>query len=128
LEEVEMPILARALGVVGGGWDRIGWVPGPLARRRVTARWGFLVRDDEMLRRGDAVRGLVDEEVELACVDRGIDTVDRDVGELRGALRRWLVLTGGKGVSEEEKVSRMEWLVTHGEEEWPERWPTGGRV
>ncbi|KAJ9130286.1 hypothetical protein NKR19_g9965, partial [Coniochaeta hoffmannii] len=122
VDGVETPIVARILGVVGQGWDRIGWVPGALARRRVEGRWEFLVRDDEALRRdGDGVAGLVDDEVELCCVDRGIDTVDREVGELRSVLGRWLELTDHR--DEGEKRERMEWLVTRGEEEWPESWP-----
>ncbi|KAH8903303.1 hypothetical protein BR93DRAFT_931332 [Coniochaeta sp. PMI_546] len=122
VERVELPIVARILGVVGQGWDRIGWVPGALARSRVGRRWEFLLRDDGMLREHeDGVGALEDEEVELACVDRGINTVDRDVAELRSALERWLRLTAD--LHEEERVRRMEWLVTHGEEEWPESWP-----
>ncbi|KAB5518716.1 hypothetical protein GE09DRAFT_510373 [Coniochaeta sp. 2T2.1] len=118
VEEVETPIVARILGLVGQGWDRIGWVPSGLARRRVEGQWDFLVKDDEMIRRDkDGVRGLVDEEVELACLDRGIDTVGREVGELRRVLDRWLELTG-EVEGEEERRRRMEWLVTRGEEEW----------
>ncbi|OIW26576.1 hypothetical protein CONLIGDRAFT_480877 [Coniochaeta ligniaria NRRL 30616] len=122
VETVEMPIVARVLGLVGQGWDRIGWVPAALAQGRV-GRWReFVVRDDGMLRRReDGVGRLEDDEVELACVDRGINTVDRDVGELRSVLETWLELTGGVG--EEEVIRRMEWLVLHGEEEWPESWP-----
>lgn len=121
-ERVELPIVARILGVVGQGWDRIGWVPRKLAKSRVEKRWDFLVRDDDALRKHeDGVGALVDEEVELACVDRGIDTVDREVGELRETLKRWLELTG---VGEEgERKRRMEWLVTRGEEDWPGSWP-----
>lgn len=123
VERVELPIVARILGLVGQGWDRIGWVPGALAKSRVRARWEFLLKDDESLRKHEAgVRALEDEEVELACVDRGIDTVDREVGELRRVLERWLVLTGGVE-EEEERIARMEWLVTHDEDEWPEAWP-----
>jgi hypothetical protein len=111
--------------VVGQGWDRIGWVPGALAQSRVGRRWEFLVRDDELLRKHeDGVRALEDEEVQLACVDRAIDTVDRDVGDLRVALERWLELTNA--AQEEERIRRMEWLVTHGEEEWPRSWPPKG--
>ncbi|KAB5542683.1 hypothetical protein GE09DRAFT_1191963 [Coniochaeta sp. 2T2.1] len=118
VEEVETPIVARILGLVGQGWDRIGWVPSGLARRRVEGRWEFLLRDDEMIREDrDGVAGLVGEEVELACLDRGIDTVGHEVGELRRVLDRWLVLTG-EVAGKEERRRRMEWLVTRGEEEW----------
>lgn len=121
--DVELPIVARILGVVGQGWDRIGWVPGALARSRVHRRWDFLVRDDEMIREHEnGVDALVEQEVQLACVDRAINTVDRDVSELRETLKRWLELTGGAG--DEEARTRMEWLVTRGEEEWPEKWPS----
>lgn len=127
VEKVELPILARILGVVGQGWDRIGWVPGALAKSRVDRRWEYLVKDDELLRQHeDGVRALEEDEVELACVDRGINTVDRDASEVRIALSRWLEFTGG--VSVEEQIRRMEWLVTHGEEEWPRNWPPAGGV
>jgi hypothetical protein len=122
VEGVELPIVARILGVVGQGWDRIGWVPGALAKRRVEGRWDFLVRDDDALRRDtDAVGKLEDQEVQLACLDRGILTVDREVTALRAVLSRWLELTAGR--DEAESRVRMEWLVTRGEAEWPETWP-----
>lgn len=123
--QVEYPVLARVLGVVGAGWDRVGYVPGFLARRRVEERVKWLLRDDEMLE--GRVGGLVGEEVELACVDRGINTVGRSEEELRRVLERWIGLTR-EGVvdGEGERRIRMEWLLLRGEREWPESWPPEG--
>ena len=64
---------------------------------------------------------LVDEEVVLACEDRGMDVLDRPVGDLREALAEWLRETapragdsGGAREEAEEKVWRRFLVLEEG--------------
>lgn len=116
--EVKMPLQARILGLMNGLWDRVGWVPTRLARRKVENWLGFIVRDDEMLVKGGGVEALQGDEVVLACIDRGINTVDRDVEELRKVLGKWLKLTTKEGAPEDDRIRTIERLVLDGEEKW----------
>ena len=50
----------------------------------------FILADTALLRRAGGVPALEDDEVRLACVDRGIDTAGRDDMALRAALQRWI--------------------------------------
>ena len=119
--------LARSLDVISPLWEYVSWVPvlpGLIAGARVSAWLRFLTRDDTLLVNAGGPFALEPEEVELACVDRGIDTLDRERDELRYVLEWWLELTGAKtgGVSDEERARRMMALVMEGEEHWPETW------
>ena len=62
--------------------------------------------------------GHPEDEVRLACVDRGIAVLGRRVEELREVLGRWLLLTDatrlGEAGSEEERVR----LLLMDEKEW----------
>lgn len=115
--------LARSLGVVSSLWDRLGWVPGTLAGRKVGARLRYLAVDDALLVQAGGVPALEPEEVVLACVDRGIDTLARPVGELSDALTRWLSLTDSYGLGPEESTRRMAVLLMQREQDWPSQWP-----
>lgn len=116
--EVKLPLQARILGLMNGLWDRVGWVPTRLAKRKVEKFLGFLVKDDELLVKGGGVDALQEDEVVLACMDRGINTVGRDVDELRKVLGKWLKLTTKEGAPEKDRIRTIERLVLDGEENW----------
>lgn len=118
-ERVGAMLQARMLGLVSGMWDKVGWVPTGLAKGRVEEWLGFLARDDEMIVKGGGVEALEGDEVVMACVDRGIDTVDRIEEELRRVLGRWLSITTRDGLGEDERKRVIEQLVMDGEENWP---------
>jgi len=118
--------LARSLGVVSSLWDRIGWVPGSIAGRNSARRLRFLAIDDSLLAQAGGVPALESEEVTLACVDRGIDTLGRKDGELRDVLARWMVLTDANALGPEESTRRMAVLLMQREQDWPEHWPEDG--
>ncbi|KAI5859818.1 hypothetical protein GGS23DRAFT_262385 [Durotheca rogersii] len=100
--------ICRALWLTLPLWDRVGLAgpfAGPLARRAVSR----LATDDALLRGGGGPRtgvaSLVDDEVVLACEDRGIDVRGRDTAALRADLEDWLrrtapTLAAGKGGEE----------------------------
>lgn len=117
-EGAKVTLQARILGLVSGMWDKIGWVPGGLAKSRVEEQLEFLVRDDRLIMEGGGVEALEEQEVVMACLDRGIDTVDRDVEELRRVLESWLKKTTEERLSDEERIRRVEELIMKGEEKW----------
>lgn len=116
--EAKMPLQARILGLMNGLWDRVGWVPTWLAKGKVERWLRFLVKDDEMLVKGGGVEALNGDEVVLACVDRAINTVGRDIEELRTVLGKWLKLTTKEGAPEDDRIRTIERLVLDGEENW----------
>lgn len=95
--------VARSLGLISPLWDRL---PLPdaavavLASRRVRAHVAYLDRDGHLLSQAGGVPALEDDEVALACEDRGLPVVDRPAAELREELRRWVALAGGEGADD----------------------------
>ncbi|KAI1805826.1 hypothetical protein F4811DRAFT_201664 [Daldinia bambusicola] len=93
--------ICRALGLTYSLWDKVGLdspFSATLARRAVDK----IAADDAMIREGGGVEALVDEEVVLACEDRGIDVLGKPVDELRSQLGDWLRKTAPKGVASEK--------------------------
>ncbi|EGS22103.1 uncharacterized protein CTHT_0016190 [Thermochaetoides thermophila DSM 1495] len=85
-----------------------------LLASKVQRRLKFLSLDDALLIQAGGQGALVGEEVVLACVDRGIEVVGRDVdSELRVALGRWLARVaeaerkGGQESGERERVRML---------------------
>ncbi|KAI1139376.1 hypothetical protein F5Y05DRAFT_381759 [Hypoxylon sp. FL0543] len=97
--------ICRTLGLTSSVWDKIG-LDGPFAgilARRAVQR---IAADDAMIREGGGVGALVDDEVVLACEDRGIDVLGKPVDELRRRLEEWIRKTapesrGGDAASKE---------------------------
>ncbi|KAK3689878.1 hypothetical protein B0T22DRAFT_181339 [Podospora appendiculata] len=114
--------LARSLGVISPVWDRLGLLPDRVVAGRVQEWINHLVEDDGLLEQAGGVDALVDEEVPLACVDRGLDVVGRSEQGLRQVLARWLYLTRSHGMGDEETAGRMVALLTRREEDWPAKW------
>ncbi|KAG7293782.1 hypothetical protein NEMBOFW57_003839 [Staphylotrichum longicolle] len=130
--------LRRRLGGIkkGGGWERgrgggggergariLGlsaraWTPGFLVRKRVAERLGYLREDDALLVEAGGAKGLVDEEVRLACADRGVDVLGREVEELRSVLGRWLRLTNARRLGEEGREKAVTRLLLAKDSEW----------
>ncbi|KAH8773543.1 hypothetical protein F5883DRAFT_396722, partial [Diaporthe sp. PMI_573] len=85
--------VARSLNLISPLWDRL---PLPdaavalLASHRVRAHVAYLVRDGHLLSQAGGVPALEDDEVALACEDRGLPVVDRSAAALREELGRWV--------------------------------------
>lgn len=58
-----------------------------------------------MIRGGGGLGAVVDEEVVLACEDRGIDVRDQPVDRLRSRLQDWLRKTAPEGKVEGDAVA-----------------------
>lgn len=103
--------ICRSLGLTSTVWDRVG-LDSPFSQvvaERAVAR---LVDDDAMLREGGGVEYLLDEEVVLACEDRGIYVRGRPVDELRSELEEWLrKSTPGTSGDREEAENKVRELL-----------------
>jgi hypothetical protein len=110
---------ARALGLCSSVWERVGLgVPEALVAGRVNRRLRFLAEDDRLLMEAGGARALEGEEVRLACVERGINVLERDEKTLRAVLHRWLSIVGRKGLSEDERKRKMMELILTEDKDW----------
>jgi len=71
-------------------WDRLYVVPPKrLLQNGVRKKLEYLAKDDAMIERDGGWEGLSKEEVEKACVERGIFVLGKSEADLRAELRRW---------------------------------------
>lgn len=107
------------LDVLARTYDVSSWW-GPAGRERnVHKHLRFLAVDTELLEQDGGVEALEDEEVVLACIDRGIDVREREIGDLRYALEKWVILTHVMARDREDSLRRMAVLGTCEEILWP---------
>ncbi|KAI0404723.1 hypothetical protein F4802DRAFT_218058 [Xylaria palmicola] len=95
--------ICRSLGLGSPLWDRVGFDV-PFARSRAADVVRRIVQDDTLLRSGGGVGALVDEEVVLACEERGIDTLGKDIASLRRRLGEWIAKSVPAQKGDEEAV------------------------
>lgn len=68
-------------------WDLLNMTPPKsLLQRRVRQKMEYLAKDDELIERDGGFAGLEKEEIERACVERGIYVLGKQENELRRAL------------------------------------------
>lgn len=86
--------ISWSLGLSSSMWDWLGGqypgLPTSLLRRRVERRTHYLEIDDELIRKDGGVGEMSEEEVQMACVQRGIDVVGRPDNDMRDDLESWL--------------------------------------
>ena len=84
--------VAQSLGLYASAWDRYlpALLSSTLVQRRVESRLKDLEADDRAIARDGGVHCLHDEEVKLACEERGIDILRKEDGQLRMKLRSWV--------------------------------------
>ncbi|TKX22981.1 LETM1-like protein 2 [Elsinoe australis] len=82
------------LGLHGRTWDRLSITPPRwMMGRRLQERIKYLMVDDLLLQESrQGIDGLSDEEVRIACEERGIDVTDRPREDLLVDLQTWLNL------------------------------------
>jgi len=72
-------------------WDRLQIPPpGFLLRSKLTKRLQYLTFDDKMLLHNDGVPKLTPTELDIACQERGLDTLSKKDSALRDSLGVWL--------------------------------------
>lgn len=97
--------ICRSLGLGSALWDKMG-VDVPFAKARAAEVVRRIVQDDTLLRSGGGVGALVDDEVVLACEERGIDTLGKDVAELRERLEAWLAKSAPEDTGDAEGMMK----------------------
>jgi hypothetical protein len=94
LERMQLLHISWSLGLSSSMWDWLGGrlpgLPNAILRRKLRNRLKYLELDDELIKREGGVTGMDDEEIKMACVERGIDVVGRDMGDLKADLKTWL--------------------------------------
>jgi len=103
-----------SLGLSSRMWDWLGGqlpgLPNKILLRRGLRRLEYFRLDDWLIKRDGGVGKLSEEEVRMACVDRGIDVMGRKVDVLRETLECWL--------KSSEKVDADRLLIVR-----PNMWP-----
>lgn len=91
LERDNLLHLSTSLGLHKKLWDRIGLTP-PLSMltSSVTRHLKYLDTDDLLLRRDGDSTLLSDDEMLIACEERGIDVTSKPLDVLRNDLRKWM--------------------------------------
>jgi len=83
--------ISWSLGLSSAMWDRFdALLTNGLLKRKVKRRVMYLDMDDKLIREGGGVREMDDEEVRMACVERGINSIGRSEIDLRRELGAWL--------------------------------------
>lgn len=106
--------LSSTLGLHGTLWDRVQLPPPSLLlRHRISSRLAYLAQDDALLLRHRSKSSqLAQEEVHLACAQRGIDVLGKGDGVLRESLTWWLQRQGeDKGMGRAMMVMLFRRLV-----------------
>ncbi|KAI0968457.1 hypothetical protein F4678DRAFT_200407 [Xylaria arbuscula] len=100
--------ICRSLGLGITVWDKMGFDV-PFARSRAAGAIALIVQDDALLRShgggaSHAVAALVDDEVVLACEERGINTLGKDVAALRKELEDWIAKSAPESTGDVEAM------------------------
>lgn len=92
LSRVQLMHISRSLGRHIRLWDLTkGTLPPAVAlKSKVAWSLAYLDQDDALLIRDGGIEQLSDEEVRIACEERGIDVLEKDVKLLRATLLRWI--------------------------------------
>ncbi|APA14306.1 hypothetical protein sscle_12g090760 [Sclerotinia sclerotiorum 1980 UF-70] len=94
LQRMQLLHISWSLGLSSSMWDYIGGrlpgLPSAILRRKVAKRVKYLELDDMLIKSGGGVKQMYEEELRMACVERGIDVMGRDVHMLRMHLNAWL--------------------------------------
>ena len=92
LSKGQLMHISRSLGLHIRLWDLSkGFLPPVVMLKPMVGRaLAYLHQDDALLLRDGGIHKLTDEEVKIACEERGIDILGRNMADLRQTLRLWL--------------------------------------
>ncbi|KAH7326063.1 hypothetical protein B0I35DRAFT_421830 [Stachybotrys elegans] len=108
----------KSLNLPGALWDRLGFFPPGMWELKGRLRMAFLEGDDKNIIEDGGPLGMENEELRIACAERGINTLGKSESELRRWLGDWLRLTAAEDIT--ERRQRMAVLLLTRPEEWPE--------
>jgi hypothetical protein len=94
LGRMELIHISWSLGLSSSAWDLLGGklpgLPTGILKGKVRRRVEYLGMDDKLIREEGGVKGMEEEEVRMACVERGIDVCGRSGEHVRESLDAWL--------------------------------------
>ncbi|KAI9643590.1 hypothetical protein NHQ30_008212 [Ciborinia camelliae] len=94
LKRMQLLHISWSLGLSSSVWDYIGGrlpgLPNGILRRKVARRVEYLELDDMLIQKDGGVKAMEEEELRMACVERGINVMGRDVHMLRMHMNAWL--------------------------------------
>ncbi|CAD6503031.1 BgTH12-02702 [Blumeria graminis f. sp. triticale] len=102
--------ISKSLGLSSQLWDWIGGTPSAILQRKVSKKLEHLKLDDNLIVVAGGVEEMSVEEVEMALVDRGIDTIGKNEIQLKHDLNLWLQM---------RKNVPMERLLLVRPSDWP---------
>ena len=98
LKRSELLHISRSLGLHGRFWDRLSpsgetlglrLPPTAVLMYKVKKHLHYLEQDDHLMKRDGKASDLVDEEVRIACEERGVDVLQQKTSGLREVLQSW---------------------------------------
>lgn len=89
-KSMKLAHINKTLGLSSQLWDWIGGAPSTILQRKVTKRLEHLILDDNLIEMAGGVGEMSVQEVEMALVDRGVDTIGKSEIQLRRNLNCWL--------------------------------------
>jgi len=113
---MELLHICWSLGLTSSLWDWLGGqLPGLWTwelRRRVSNYVQYLRIDDELMKRAGRTLAMHDLEIELACVERGIDVMGRNEHSIEEELKAWLYCAEKVGIEHLLLTRPSVWPVT----------------
>lgn len=102
LQRMQLLHINWSLGLSSSMWDYLGGrlpgLPTVILRRRVARRVEYLALDDMLIKRDGGVKAMEEEELKMACVERGINVLGKDIHKLRMFMNAWLKSSEKVGV------------------------------
>ena len=94
LERMQLLHISWSLGLGSKAWDWLGGqypgLPDWVLRRKVGRRLDYLEMDDKLIGECGGVGEMEEQEVRMACVERGVDVLGKSDEQLRMNLDAWL--------------------------------------
>jgi hypothetical protein len=110
LARMQVLHISWSLGLSSSMWDYLGGqlpgLPTFMLRKKVARRVRYLEMDDKLLGKG-RIGELEIEELRMACVERGIDVVNREEKSMRADLEAWLKSREGSAGIERLLLTRF---------------------
>ncbi|PFH62611.1 hypothetical protein XA68_12863 [Ophiocordyceps unilateralis] len=111
--------ILRSLNLASNVWDWVGFMPPGMWLTKGRSRMAFLDGDDRRLVDDGGPLGLEKAELNIACGERGIDTIGKTESQLSGLLSLWLRLTRADNPAERRR--RMAVLLLTRPDKWPKQ-------
>lgn len=90
LQPSQIAHIGRSLGLYSSVWDRLGFVPKLMVKRRIANWKRYIDMDDAAITKSGDLPLMEAEEMRIACEERGLDVLGKNEKQLMNELRAWL--------------------------------------